>query len=134
VEAAGSRGARDNPWQTWQIGSWGHIVYDEKRDSLGAHCGIKTHINCRANKVCSRFGIGYLIAFLREPHIRTGDRKLKSQAEHKEIQKDLCSPDGFHSRESARKYVMDRPIAFASLIALEKRFNPSMEEPLKVRQ
>ncbi len=115
--------------QRWEIGGWGRIVYDAKNDSLGAHCTIGNHGLCRANKVCKRLGLGYLVAWLRESHTRTKDafyetnkkfQKLDSHQKHKDFQSCLCSPDGYHLRLSARQWLLDRQGAFQDLLDLEE--------------
>ncbi len=81
---------------------------------------------CRANKVCKRKGLGYLVAWL-----QAGPGVLTREA-HKKLQEDLLSPNGFHERRDGRKYLTDRAARFSGLLDLERKYNPSLEEPLKV--
>jgi hypothetical protein len=126
------RRADGTPWDAWQIEGFGKIVYDATSDSLGAHCSLtETHgCLCRANKVCKRLGLGYLVAWLRAPH---QDGSLTTKASHKEMQGNLCSEAGLDARRAGRKFLLDREVVFRGLLDLERRFNPSLEEPVKVR-
>jgi hypothetical protein len=128
-EVAGGR-AGGRPWHQWQIAGWGSLVYDESGDSMGAHCNVPGHGICRANKVLKRHGLGYLTAWLRAGH-RAG---VVTRLDHKNLQSRLMSEFGLDERSEGRKYLTDRPVMFRELLDLERKHNPSLEEPFKVKK
>ncbi len=117
------------PWDTWIVAGFGRIVYNATEDSLGAHC-TKHGSLCRANKVCKRSGLGYLVAFLQASHL---DCTLNTKAKHMDVRRPLCSAAGLEARRAGRKFLLDREAMYRDLLALERRYNPSLQEPETVR-
>ena len=91
------------PWPHWRVCRYGFIVYNENTDSLGAHCCVHGSL-CRANKVCSRHGLGYLVAWLMEPH-RAGS-EVCDQAGHMRFAEWIRSRDGHRTRAAARVWLL----------------------------
>ncbi len=54
------------------------------------------------------------------------------KAAHKAGQERLLSADRYSDRSDGRKYLLKREGQYKGLLDLERRFNPSLEEPLKV--
>ena len=77
----------------------GHLVYDAESDSIGAHCGVVGHGTCRANRLCKRLPIGYLVVWLKAGSGRTGPA-------HRGLRGFMIGADmGFDARERARRMV-----------------------------
>lgn len=123
-------GRDGRPWSSWLIGEHGWIVYDERRQSLGAHCNVCTHGQCRANKVCKRLPLGYLIAWLWAGH----EEGCDSREAHVAVQRRLCSEMGLAQRQKARRWLLEREDAFRDLLDLERKHHKpgEFEEPLRV--
>ena len=121
-------------WLHWKVGGYGYIVYDAARDSLGAHCTDPRHGLCRANKVCKRLGLGYLMAWLMQAHDPEQSDMLTDRAAHKGTQGRLCSPLGFDARKKGRKWLVDRAATFERLLDLERAHHRggSFDEPFTV--
>ena len=113
------------PWPHWKIGRYGYLVYNQQADSLGAHCSAHGSL-CRVNKVCSRHGLGYLLAFLMEPH-RAGS-EVHNHLEHVRFTGWLRSREGCRTRAAARMWLLSSPAevepspgqTFNSLLDLER--------------
>lgn len=118
---------RGAPWRAWAIGTYGWIVLDEVRGSLGAHCNIRCHGFCRANKTLKRFPLGYLVAWLRAGH----GEGIRTRRDHVQLQERLLSVDGWSERQRAREWLTGRAGDYADLLALE---GESVEEPLCIRR
>lgn len=126
------RGRDGRPWQSWVIGQWGYIVFDSDRDSLGAHCNVCSHGLCRANKICRRYPLGYLVAWLQAGHLPD----VQTRQDHVGRQARLCSEMGFAERRRARQWLVDKASAFGELLALEAKHHEAgpVEEPLRIRR
>ena len=107
-------------------------MYDESKESLGAHCGVRAHGGlCRANKVLARHGVGYLCAWLMFPH----DCVMGTKVEHQAILKYLRSDLGYPDRCRARQWLVDREDTYKALLDLERKYHAlgSFDEPEKIK-
>ena len=136
--AGGRKRRRDGepgvPWRSWVIGDWGTIVYDEAAASLNAHCSVPAHGPlCRANKIVARLPLGYLVAWLQYPHLHEREHRLGLN--HAMYKAWLCQELGYSRRRDGRKWLVDRRVVYADLLAIEEARHPpdSFEEPLKIR-
>lgn len=119
-------GFEGEPWHRLTVpDGWGWLVVDPFSNSLGAHCGNKSHKNCKINRVFSKRPIGYLVAWL------LNCRKTATAEEHKRLKLDRI-PDGPLShakRLQARLWIQAHPAA-AHIMELEADPTDGNDEPL----
>jgi hypothetical protein len=127
----GGRGGGD-PWLRFDLPGIGYLVYDEKSESIGAHCS--RHKTCRLNRSIRANArrpaqgrpLGQLIAWLQ------ASVHFESQANHKSTARE----EGYVSwvqRNAAREWAMGLPGFVDTMACLERHQRPDERvEPINL--